>query len=112
MGLLLLPIMLVLMYVLLVLPQQRRVKAHQALVSALEVGDEVMITAGLYGRITGLDGDVVHLEVADGVELRVAKGAIGKRVEPVDDGSDEPAPVAAADDSPEHGEGADEAEGR
>ncbi|MBK9178416.1 MAG: preprotein translocase subunit YajC [Acidimicrobiales bacterium] len=112
MGLLLLPIMLGLMYVLLVLPQQRRVKAHQALVSALDVGDEVMTTAGLYGRITGFDGDIAHLEVADGVEVRVARGAIGKRVEPVAATPDAAPAAVAADDPPELGEGADEAEAR
>ena len=43
-----------LLYVLFILPQQRRVRAHQQVVAGLEEGDEVVLTAGIYGRITRL----------------------------------------------------------
>lgn len=72
----------VLVWVLFILPQQRRVRAHQALVATLEVGQEVMTTAGLFGVITALDGDEVRLEVAPGVELRFARAAIAQLVPP------------------------------
>lgn len=81
MSLLILPILLILFYVLLILPQQRRVKAHQALVASLEVGDEVMTTSGIFGHITAIDGDTLHVEVAPDVELRITRSAIGRRVE-------------------------------
>ena len=73
-----------LMWVLFILPQQRRMKAHQAVVAALKVGDDVMTTAGIYGRIAEVDGETVLLEVAPGIELRVARGAIGKVLEEAD----------------------------
>ena len=69
-----------LMYVMLILPQQRRVRRHQALTASLQPGDEVMTTAGIYGTITSIDGDIITLLVAPSVELRIAIGSIGQRV--------------------------------
>jgi preprotein translocase subunit YajC len=69
-----------LLWALLILPQQRRVRAQQALVAAVEQGDEVMTTAGIFGRVTAVDGDQIRLEVAPGIELRMMKGAIARRV--------------------------------
>ena len=63
-------------WVLLVVPQQRRQRAHQQVLGALAVGQEVITTAGLYGTIAALDGDVVHLEVAPGTTIRIARLAI------------------------------------
>lgn len=56
--------------------QRRRAKAVATAQSELAVGQEVMAAAGIYGRITALEGDVVHLEVAPGVVIRVARRAI------------------------------------
>ena len=53
--LLILAVTFVLMWVLFILPQQRRVRAHQALVATLEAGDEVVTAAGIYGSIVDLD---------------------------------------------------------
>src|SRR3954453_4581330 len=71
-------LMFLVFWVLIILPQQRRVRAHQALVRAIEVGDEVMTTSGLYGTIASLDEEDVMLEVAPGTVLRFARGAIAK----------------------------------
>ncbi|MGH9139321.1 MAG: preprotein translocase subunit YajC [Acidimicrobiales bacterium] len=79
-GLILLAVTFLLMWVFFVLPQQRRMRAHQALVASLEVGDDVVTTAGLYGTITALEGDVVSLEIAPGIVVRLARGAVGSRV--------------------------------
>ena len=69
-----------LMYALLILPQQRRTKAQRQLLSSLEVGDQVLLTAGLYGFIEEIHGDVLWLEIADGVEVKVARGAVAEKV--------------------------------
>ena len=82
MGLAILVITFALMWVLFILPQQRRVKAHQALVRSVGAGDEVVTAGGVYGRITSLDDESVRLEVAPGVELRVARGAISRKLGP------------------------------
>ena len=98
-ALVLLAVTFLLMWVLFIFPQQRRLKAHQALVARLEVGDEVMATSGLFGTVTELDDDVVHLEVAPGTVVRLARGAVARRVneepEPVEEPPEVPAVTAA-----------------
>lgn len=72
-----------LMWVLFILPQQRRVKRHRELVASLAVGDEVVTTAGMRGRITNLDDELAHIEIAEGVVVRFARGAVASKVDPV-----------------------------
>lgn len=69
-----------LMWVLILRPQQQRVRQHQAVVATLAVGDEIITTGGLFGTIAELGHDVVVMEVADGVRLRVARPAVGQRL--------------------------------
>jgi preprotein translocase subunit YajC len=74
------------MYFLLLRPQRRRVKAAQTLQSTLAEGDEVLLTSGIYGYISLIEGDVVWVEITevgnkDKVEVRVARSAIGKKIE-------------------------------
>lgn len=71
---------LALTWLLFILPQQRRIKAHQALVATLDVGDEVMTSSGIYGTITALDDETAAIEVAADTVLRFAKGAVARRV--------------------------------
>jgi len=75
--LLLLP---VLMYFLLIRPQQKKMRAQQALLAQVGVGDEVMTTSGLYGYVNAMEGDTIWLEIADNVEVRITKAAIARRV--------------------------------
>lgn len=79
-----------LVWALFILPQQRRIKEHKAIVEGLQVGDEVMTTAGLYGTVAALDDEVVTLEVAPGTLLRFARGAVGHKVS-VDESTGSPA---------------------
>jgi preprotein translocase subunit YajC len=83
-ALIVLAVTFVLLWVFFILPQQRRVRAHQQLVAVLEEGDEVVLTAGIHGRITELGPEDMSLEVAPGVELRVARQAVLRRVETVE----------------------------
>jgi preprotein translocase subunit YajC len=78
-----LPVLLLIpLWFLLVRPQQKRVRAQQAMVLSLETGDEVITTGGIYGTIVELEGDVALLDVAPGVQLRVARQAVGRRLTP------------------------------
>jgi preprotein translocase subunit YajC len=71
-------------------PQQRRMRQHQALISSLEAGDEVLTASGLYGTIASIDDDMVGLEVAPGVSVRVLRSSIGQRLAPAsEEASDE-----------------------
>jgi preprotein translocase subunit YajC len=80
MSTLLLLLLFVLAWVVLILPKQRELKRHNALVASLDVGDEVMSGAGMYGTITGIEGDVVWLEIAPDLEIKLAKRAIASKV--------------------------------
>jgi preprotein translocase subunit YajC len=69
-------------FLLVVLPQRRQLAAHRALVASLEVGDEIITTGGIHGTIRAVEGTLLHVEVADGVVLRLARGAVASRVGP------------------------------
>lgn len=58
-------------YFLLIRPQQKKVKAHQALLKNLKKNDEVMTSGGIYGKVTAINDNVVTLEVAPNVRIRV-----------------------------------------
>ena len=80
-ALLILAVTFGLMWVLFLLPQQRRVKAHQQLVATLQEGDDVVLTAGIFGRITDLGPEEMLVEIAPSVEIRVARMAVLRLVE-------------------------------
>jgi preprotein translocase subunit YajC len=81
MGFIFLPLMFLVLWAIVILPQQRRMRAHQALVSVLQEGDEVMTTSGILGTITAIDDEVLHLEVAPGVRLRIVRAAIARKMD-------------------------------
>lgn len=65
------------MYMLLIRPQQKKAKAHQALLKSLKKGDKVITSSGLYGIVVKVSEKDVILEVADKVNLRFSLSAIG-----------------------------------
>jgi preprotein translocase subunit YajC len=74
------------MYFLLIRPQRRRAKEAQELVRAVQIGDQVQLSSGLIGFVTDFDkedqaGDVVWVDLADGVEVRAMRSAIVRRIE-------------------------------
>lgn len=89
-------VLFVIAWVVLILPKQREVKRHNAFVESLATGDEVMTGSGIYGTLVRIDDATVLLQVAPGVELKVARRAIASRV--VEPGADA---VAASDGSAE-----------
>ena len=91
-----------LMWLLLIRPQQQRVRRQHEFVRSLEVGDEVVTAGGLFGRVVGLDDEVARLEVADGVEVRILRLAVNARVgddglPAVGAGTDDPGTTGPAD---------------
>ena len=80
-SLLFLPLMLVGAYFLLIRPQRRRQKETAVLQGALQEGDEVITTSGMYGFITGFDGDIIWLEVDDNIQIRVSRRAVQGKVD-------------------------------
>jgi len=69
-------IIMVIFYVLLILPAQRRQKKTQEMISALKNGDKVITNGGLFGTIVGVEGDSVQLRIADQVKVKVLRSAI------------------------------------
>jgi preprotein translocase subunit YajC len=69
-------ILLALMWFMLIRPQRRRQLEAKKMMDSLEVGKEIVTAGGLYGTITNIQNDEVRVEVADGVEVRLAKRAV------------------------------------
>ena len=68
--------LLVLMWFLLIRPQRRRQVESQRMIQQLQVGKEIVTAGGLYGTVTAVEDGEVRVEIADGVEVRVAKRAV------------------------------------
>lgn len=65
------------MYFLLIRPQQKKVKEHQAMVAALRRGDQVVTQGGMIGKVTKVKDDgELELEIAEGVKVRVIQNTI------------------------------------
>ncbi len=66
-------------YFLLIRPQQKKVKAHKAMVESLKRGDKVVTQGGIYGTVTKVVSDAeLQVEIAEGVRIRVVKGTISE----------------------------------
>lgn len=63
-------------YFLLIRPQQKKAKEHRALLESLKRGDQVVTAGGMHGKVSGIDGDIVNLEIAPGVVIRITKGYV------------------------------------
>ena len=96
-ALILFPLMFVVMWLLFVRPQQRRVRAQQALLAQLQAGDEVVTSSGLIGTITAVGDDEVVVELSPGVQVRLLRGAVAQRLSPDDYEDDEDEADGAAD---------------
>ena len=66
----------VIFYVLMIRPQQKRVKEHQAAIAAVKKGDEVVTGGGIRGKVTKVAEDEAEVEIASGVRVRVVKATL------------------------------------
>jgi preprotein translocase subunit YajC len=74
-----LPLILIfaIMYLLLIRPQQKKMKEHQAMVAAVRRGDQVVTQGGLIGKVTKVkDDNEIEVELAENVKVRVVKSTI------------------------------------
>ena len=67
-------------WLLIVRPRQRQMAAHSQLMGQLSEGDEIMTSSGIYGTVRQIGDTVVHVEIAPDVTIRVARGAIARRI--------------------------------
>ena len=66
----------VIFYFLLIRPQQKRMKAHQAMVQGAQLRDTVVTNGGLVGKVTKVDEHELEIEIAQGVKVRVVKSML------------------------------------
>jgi len=69
-------LMFVVLYFVMIRPQMKRQKEHKAMIDAIAKGDEVITSGGLLGKISKVGESYLSLEVANGVELQVQRGAV------------------------------------
>jgi len=91
--------MLVLMYFLLIRPQQAQKRKAQDMLSALKPGDEIITIGGIYGDVVEVEEDKVVLEIAEDVHIEVTRRAIANIVPP--DVEEEPEDAELEDAEPE-----------
>ena len=72
----------VIFYFLMIRPQQRRVKEHQATIAGVKKGDDVITGGGIRGRVTKVNDDEAEVEIAQGVKIRVVKSTISQVLSP------------------------------
>ena len=63
-------------YFLLIRPQQKRVKEHKKVVDTLAKGDEIQTESGIMGKVVDLSENVVKVEIADGVQIKIRRQAV------------------------------------
>jgi preprotein translocase subunit YajC len=76
-GILPIVLIMVIFYVLLILPAQKRQKKVAQMLSALKNGDKIITTGGVYGTIVGIEDDAIQLRIADQVKIKVLRSAVG-----------------------------------
>ncbi len=75
------PIILIfaIMYFLMIRPQQKKIKEHQAMVAALRRGDQVVTQGGLIGKVTKVkDDNEIEVEIAPDIKVRVIKNTVSQ----------------------------------
>ena len=91
-------VMVGLLWLLVLRPQRRRTHEHTQMVANLSLDDEIVTAGGMYGRIRRMDEDVLTVEIAPDVTVRVARGAITGVVRPEEEREEAAeAPIAPSD---------------
>jgi len=76
-----LALILLIFYFFLIRPQQKKMREHAAMVNALKVGDNVLLSSGIYGKVSKIKDDKISVEIAPSVEILVDRMTIGAVVD-------------------------------
>jgi preprotein translocase subunit YajC len=83
------PLVVLIFWLLIFRPQQKRLKAQQAMLSAIRRGDTVVTTGGIVGKVTkAVEGEDLEVEIAQGVKVKLVRGMVAdvrSKSEPVND---------------------------
>ena len=72
-------------YFLIIRPQQKRDKERRNMLSSLQVGDDIVTTGGIYGRILNMKEDIITVDVGDKIKIKVTRSAIGNIIKKADE---------------------------
>ena len=75
-GIIMLVVMFAIFYFLLIRPQQKRAKQHKEMVEALKTGDQIVTAGGIHGRIVAVQDDIISIEIASGVKVKVNRPSV------------------------------------
>ncbi|MFV0317771.1 MAG: preprotein translocase subunit YajC [Microthrixaceae bacterium] len=89
-GILILILPMAAIVALMILPQRRQRKKQADLMSAIDVGDEVVTIGGMHGVVNHIEGDEVHLEVDDDVVIKFSLGAVSRMASDPDAAASKP----------------------
>jgi preprotein translocase subunit YajC len=63
-------------YFMLIKPQMKKHKEHQALVNTLKKGDKIVTSGGIVGTIAKIDDDIIHVEISPDIKIKVLKNSV------------------------------------
>jgi len=63
-------------YFILIRPQQKKMKEHEAMLNAIQPKDEIITGGGIYGKVAKADGDILTVEIAEGVKIKVSRSSV------------------------------------
>ena len=66
------------MYFLMIRPQQKRLKEHQAIVANIRRGDTVVTSGGIIGKVTKVDDQELQVEIAEGVKIKIVRSTVSE----------------------------------
>jgi len=89
-ALIVIVVLLILFWVVLVRPQRRRTQEQTELIHSLDVGDQIVSAGGLYGVVKEIEGETLHVEIADGLIVRMARNAVVGFVEEEEEPEERP----------------------
>jgi len=69
-------LIMVIFYFLLIRPQQKKLKQHRTLIESLKKGDQIITGGGLYGKVTDVKDDILKVDIAEGVRIKVKRDSI------------------------------------
>ena len=67
-------------YFILIRPQQKKMKERDEMLNAIQPKDEIITGGGVYGKVTKADGDVLTVEIAEGVKIKVSRSSVRETV--------------------------------
>lgn len=63
-------------YFILIRPQQKKMKEHEAMLNAIQPKDEVITGGGIYAKVVKAEGDILTVEIAEGVKIKVSRSSV------------------------------------